>query len=104
MGGEALKRIIAILIILVFLITVAGCGRDKTVTLLSNDVCTVTRTGREICVCDVSTGAECRYKIMRTTRSTSAAARENRVGNLTVVSGRGVMVIYGSGTTWIVRL
>lgn len=99
-----MKRLIAILIILVFLITVAGCGRDKTVTLLSNDVCTVTRTGREICVCDASTGAECRYRITRTKRSTGAAARENRVGNLTVVSGCGVMLISGNGTTWIVRL
>ena len=97
-----MKRFISIVILLSLVIALCGCAESEQV-LLSNEVVKVVRTGREIRVTDAETGAECVYTIVRTKRDTSKAARENSVGSLRVIAGRGVMVVSKNGAHWIVR-
>lgn len=97
-----MKHIVSIVVLLSLVIALCGCARGEQV-LLSNEVAEVVRTGREIRVTDVETGAEGVYTIVRAKRSTGSAAQESRVGNLTILSGRGVMIVTGNGASWIIR-
>lgn len=101
-GGKKMKHIVSIVVLLSLVIALCGCARGEQV-LLSNEVAEVVRTGREIRVTDVETGAEGVYIIVRAKRSTGSAAQESRVGNLTILSGRGVMIVTGNGASWIIR-
>jgi hypothetical protein len=96
------RRIIYIIILLSFVIALSGCDNSERV-ILSNSTAEVVRSGRQIRVTDAETGAECVYTISRTRRSTGEQAQENRVGNLSVISGADVMVISGNGSSWIIR-
>lgn len=97
-----MKRLISFVLVIFLLLSLIGCGKSEQV-LLSNEAVKVVRTGREIRVTDADTGAECVYTIVRTKRDTNKAARENSVGSLRVIAGRGVMVISTNGEHWIVR-
>ena len=97
-----MKHIVSIVVLLSLVIALCGCTKGEQV-LLSNEVAEVVRTGREIRVTDVETGAEGVYTIVRAKRSTGGAAQESRVGNLTILSGRGVMIVTRNGASWIVR-
>ena len=97
-----MKRFVSIVILLSFVIALCGCAKSERV-ILSNSIVEVVRSGRQIRVTDAETGAECVYTFTHKRRSTGETARKNRVGNLTVLSGLGVMVISGGGSSWIIR-
>lgn len=98
-----MKRLISIVILLSLVIALCGCGKSGDRVILSNDIVEVVRSGRQIRVTDAATGAECVYTITRTRRGTGEAAKESNIGNLRVLSGGSVLVIYGGSSSWIVR-
>ena len=95
-----MRRTIAAVLLLAFVL--AGCTHVP-VTLLDNETVHVSRSGREIRVSDVESGEECIYTIVRVKRNTGALSQESHVGNLTVLSGDGIMVVIGNGQSWIIR-
>lgn len=100
--GEKVKKVISIIVLLSLVVALCGCNRG-TVVLINNDAVEVTRTGRQIRVTDVETGAEGNFIIKRVKRGTGETAQENHVGNLTVLCGRDVMVVSGGGKSWIIQ-
>ena len=95
-----MRRAAVVVLLLAFML--AGCTHEPMI-LLDNDVAQVSRSGHEIRVSDVSSGEECIYTITRVKRNTGEVSRESHVGNLTVLTAPGTMVICGDGHSWIVR-
>lgn len=83
-----MKRISALILSVVLIAAIVGCGNREAVTLLETDAVTVTQQGRIITVTDNANGEQYTFTQHRVKRPQNAAEAEQRmVARTAVVTG-----------------